>query len=73
MTENLAAEIGRQILSTIVYLHSKSHIYRNMSPDVLLLESDDNISDYSFNLKLVNIRTIECLSLRPIVFLLNSP
>ncbi len=55
MTENLAAEICRQILSTIVYLHSKSHIYRNLSPDVLLLESDENIADMSFNLKLINI------------------
>ena len=54
MTENLAAEICRQILSTIVYLHSKSHIYRNLSPDVLLLESDDNIVE-GFNLKLINI------------------
>lgn len=54
MTENLAAEICRQILSTIVYIHSKSHVYRNLNPDVLLLENDDNINE-GFNLKLVNI------------------
>lgn len=54
MTENLAAEVCRQILSSIVYLHSKSLVYRNLNPDVLLLEADDNILD-GFNLKLVDI------------------
>jgi serine/threonine protein kinase len=54
MSENLAAEVCRQILSSIVYIHSKSHVYRNLSPQVLLLEEDENIVD-SFNLKLVDI------------------
>lgn len=54
MTENLAAEICRQVLSSIVYIHSKSHVYRNLNPEVLLLETDENIVD-GFNLKLVNI------------------
>ncbi|CDW71305.1 protein kinase domain containing protein [Stylonychia lemnae] len=54
MTENLAAEICRQILSSIVYIHSKSYVYRNLNPDVLLLETDENIVD-GFNLKLVNL------------------
>jgi serine/threonine protein kinase len=43
ITENLGAEIIRQILSAIVYLHSKNLIYRGLSMDVLLLESNDNI------------------------------
>ena len=55
MSENLAAEICRQLLSTIVYLHSKSYYYRNLSPDVLLLKSADKIADGDFNLKLINI------------------
>jgi serine/threonine protein kinase len=54
MTENLAAEVCRQILSSIVYLHSKTLIYRNLNPEVLLLETDENILD-GFNLKLVDI------------------
>lgn len=54
MTENLAAEVCRQILSSIVYIHSKSHVYRNLNPAVLLLEDEENIVD-GFNLKLVDI------------------
>jgi len=54
MTENLAAEITRQILSAIVYLHSKQLVYKGLSPDVLLLESDDKIQD-SLNIKLINL------------------
>ena len=54
MTENLAAEVCRQILSSMVYIHSKSHVYRNLNPDVLLLENDENIVD-GFNLKIVDI------------------
>ena len=62
MTENLAAEICRQILSTIVYLHSKSYLYRNLSPDVLLLEAGDTSIVDGFNLKLVNIDLQSALS-----------
>lgn len=54
MTENLAAEVCRQILSSIVYIHSKSHVYRYLNPSVLLLEDEENIVD-GFNLKLVDI------------------
>lgn len=54
MTENLAAETTRQVLSSIVYLHSKSLVYRSLNPEVLLLEGEENIQD-SFNLKLVDI------------------
>lgn len=32
MTENMAAEITRQILSTMVYLHSKAFVYGNLNP-----------------------------------------
>jgi len=32
MTENMAAEITRQILSTMVYLHSKGFVYGNLNP-----------------------------------------
>jgi 5'-AMP-activated protein kinase catalytic alpha subunit len=54
MTENLAAEVCRQILSSVVYLHTKAFVYRNLNPEVLLLETDENIVD-GFNLKLVDI------------------
>jgi serine/threonine protein kinase len=55
MTENLAAEVCRQVLSTMVYLHSKSYVYKNLHPDVMMLENDEeNISD-GFNLKLIDI------------------
>ena len=54
MTENMGAEITRQILSTMVYLHSKGFVYGNLSPEVLLLEDGGNIHD-SLNLKLVDI------------------
>lgn len=64
MTENLAAEIYRQILSTIVYIHSKGLIYRNLSLDVLLLEEEANIVD-DFNLKLVNLDIQFALSSAP--------
>jgi serine/threonine protein kinase len=61
MTENLAADILRQILSAIVYLHSKNLIYRGLSMDVLLLESNDNITE-TLNLKLIDIDIQAALS-----------
>ncbi len=38
----------------MVYLHSKNYVYKNLHPDVMMLENDDNISE-GFNLKLVDI------------------
>lgn len=61
MTENLAAEVCRQVLSTMVYLHSKSYVFKNLAPDVLMLENDENILD-GFNLKLIDIDIQTCLS-----------
>ncbi|CDW87290.1 protein kinase domain containing protein [Stylonychia lemnae] len=54
ISENLAAEICRQILSTIVYLHSKSQVYRNLSPEVLYLEVEEELKGESFNLKVID-------------------
>ena len=54
MTENLAALIIRQVLSAIVYLHSKNLVYKGLTTDVLYLETNDNIQD-SLNLKLIDI------------------
>ncbi len=64
MSENLAAEICRQLLSTIVYLHSKSYLYRNLRPEVLLLETDENIVE-GFNLKLVDMDIQSALNCIP--------
>jgi hypothetical protein len=36
-------------------MHSKSLVYKHLTPDVLLLESDENIGEGQFNLKLINI------------------
>ena len=61
MTENLGAEIIRQVLSAIVYLHSKNLVYKGMSTDVLLLETEANITE-SLNLKLIDIDVQAALS-----------
>jgi serine/threonine protein kinase len=61
ITENNGAEIIRQILSAIVYLHSKNLIYKGLSLDVLLLETNDNIND-AMNLKLIDIDIQAALS-----------
>lgn len=54
MTENMAAEITRQILSTMVYLHSKGFVYGNLNPQVIQLDEGCNIQD-SLNLKLTDL------------------
>jgi len=42
ISENFIAEILRQILSVIVYLHQKNLIYGNLNPEVLLLEKTED-------------------------------
>lgn len=54
MTENMAAEITRQILSTMVYLHSKAFVYGNLNPAVLMLDEGSSVHD-ALNLKLVDL------------------
>lgn len=54
MTENMAAEITRQILSTVVFLHSRGIVYGNLNPQVIMLDEGCNVMD-SLNLKLVDI------------------
>jgi len=61
MTEKLAAEIVRQLLSTMVYLHSKGFIYANLSHQVVMLdqESSSSLQDGNFSIKLVDL-DIQC-------------
>lgn len=55
MTEKFAAEITRQILSTIVYLHSKGFVYGNLNPSMIMLDGETSISDANLNLKLMDL------------------
>ena len=55
MTEKFAAEITRQILSTIVYLHSKGFVYGNLNPSMIMLDGESSISDANLNLKLMDL------------------
>lgn len=55
MTEKLAAEIVRQLLSTMVYLHSKGFIYGNLSPKVVMLDPESSLPDGNINIKLVDL------------------
>lgn len=59
MSEKLAAEIVRQLLSTMVYLHSKGFIYANLSPQVVMLDQDNSLQDGNFSIKLVDL-DIQC-------------
>ena len=37
-----------------MYLHSRGQVYKNITPDVFLLESDDSFDD-GINIKLINV------------------
>ena len=62
--ENLAAEIIRQVLSTMVYLHSKNYVFQCLSPSVLFLEKDDQnqLKQGNFNVKLSNLDLISAIA-----------
>jgi serine/threonine protein kinase len=50
----MIAEIIKQVLSTMIYLHSKSLYYRNLAPDDILLADGQNLKE-GLNIKLVNL------------------
>jgi serine/threonine protein kinase len=55
LTETLAAEITRQLLSTLVFLHSNNLIYgSNLSSESLFLDVDSSI-DENLNIKVRDI------------------
>lgn len=59
LTETLAGEIVRQILSFLVYFHSKGFVYNNFSPESIYLDSEDSGINPNLNIKITDI-DIQC-------------
>lgn len=54
LDECMVAEIISQILKAIQYINSKQISYLGLQPDLLLLESSENLSQ-GLNLKLIDV------------------